>query len=533
MTGRVFGIFAAVALAAAQVASQNNEAPPAIAQWGITNFASRIQPGLAGGSIARGSLVRIRGWRLGPSSRIEVLAVTAGKRWSLTPLANGDNEIEARVPADAPLGSANVHVVRNGQASLEWPVTVTEASFGAFSRNGSGWGPGQITNADGAANSEEHPAHPGETIRLLGTGLGAEPLRTPRVLLAGTPVANVSARHEGSKPGVDELVIELPLSAPSGCYVPVVIVSAPGVYSNAVTLAISNGGPCGTGANALASAARTPGGSALLLLAHADIALELSPKFTGEYPMDAVYASFLSAQAGEAENPVFLSPPPGACTSFNGPTRTLSSPAAVLNMFPGGVLDAGHVITVEGASGVRTIPMESPAARHFFAVIGGHPLSPVAKELPRFLVPGDEYAIKTGGGVDVPSFQVSIRAADPVIWTNRAALADVDRARGATVEWKASPRDALVAILAMNSDSLSGNMGGCICLANAAAGSFHVPAYALANIPRSPAHARGFPLNLMFVLAFPQLSTDSAGIRGLSRSTKFAASISGRSVRFR
>ncbi len=530
MSRYVLALFAA-ALAAAQIGSQDNEAPPAVAQWGITNFASRIQPGLSGGAVARGSLVRIRGWRLGTASGVEIRAVTAGKRWQLKPLAASDNEIEALTPEDAPLGTAAVKAIRNGQASLEWPVMVSNASFGAFSRNGNGWGPGEITNADGGQNSEDLPAHPGETVRLLGTGLGPEPLRTPQVLLAGVPVANVHARRQSAKPGVDELLIELPAGAPSGCYVPIEVVSAPGVYSNAVTVSVSRGGPCGTGAGGLAAAARLPGGSAVVLLAHLEVALELSPKFTGQYPMDAVYASFLSAQPGEAQNPAFLSPPAGACTPFNGPTRTLFSPAA-LKMFPGAALDAGSSLTVEGATGVRKVSMESPDAGHFFAVIGGHPLSPVAKELPAFLTPGAEYRLKTEGGADTGPFQATIRAAEPVVWTNRSALADIDRARGVRIEWRASPRDALVAIAAMNSDSLSGAMGACVCIADAAAGRFDVPAYALANVPISPAHPRGFPLNLMFVVAFPQPSAEPAGTRGLTRSTTFAASISGRSVRF-
>ena len=74
-----------------------------------------------------------------------------------------ENEIQARVPEDAPLGSATLQVVKNGQASLEWPVAIVESSFGAFARNGQGWGPGEISSAGGAPNSELRPARPGET----------------------------------------------------------------------------------------------------------------------------------------------------------------------------------------------------------------------------------------------------------------------------------------------------------------------------------------------------------------------------------
>jgi hypothetical protein len=86
-------------------------------------------------------------------------------------------------------------------------------------------------------------------------------------------------------------------------------------------------------------------------------------------------------------------------------------------------------------------------------------------------------------------------------------------------------------ILAMNSDSRSGALGVCVCLANAAAGSFHVPAYALSNIPPSPAHPRGFPLNWMVLAELPRLEATPRA--ALDRLLAFATSVSARTVRFK
>jgi hypothetical protein len=84
----------------------------------------------------------------------------------------------------------------------------------------------------------------------------------------------------------------------------------------------------------------------------------------------------------------------------------------------------------------------------------------------------------------------------------------------------------------MNADSRSGALGISACLAPAADESFHIPAYALANIPPSPAHPRGFPLNLLLLAELPALRSVPATGMDVDRILSFAASISGRMVRF-
>jgi uncharacterized protein (TIGR03437 family) len=538
---RVSALWIAMGCALALGLAQDGEAPPAIAQWGISNWASRMPPQLPAGGVAPGSLIRIRGWRLGPAP-LENIAVRIRRgetHVQATPLAVSENEIEALVPSSAPPGAAMLQVVKNGNASLEWPVAIVESSFGAFARNGEGWGPGEITNAGGAPNSEARPARPGEAVTLAGTGLGARPPRhLPQVLVAGRAAKSVrvAATAAAGRPGVDMIEFDLPQDTPEGCNVPVQVGGAPGIYSNAVTLAVSrSGGPCAnTGWSA--GGGNRPVRLATVALLHADLLLDLTPKQTAHYPVDAGFASFAAIDSGASANPLFLLPPPETCTGYSGTAglHSITSPLAALEALPGTPLDAGLAVTVAGPGGNRSLPRDRSPHRNYWAVLGGHSPAPGAKELPLFLTAGD-YQVSTPGASSVGAFQVKLRAGSPLVWRNREQLAEVDRSLGATVTWRSASGagPSFILIVAMNTDSRSGALGVCACLANGGDGSFRIPPYALANIPQTPLQPRGFPLNLILLAELPETPAASTDGTDVDRILAFATSISGRTVRFK
>jgi uncharacterized protein (TIGR03437 family) len=512
--------------------AQEGEAPPAIAQGGIGNFASRMPPLLPSGAVAPGSLIRIRGWRLGPAplDKVVVRIRRGDTAVETTALSASENEISARLPDDAPLGAAMLQVIKNGQASLEWPVTLVESGFGALSRNGQGWGPGEISDANGAPNSEDHPVKPGESVTMTGTGLGAATHRhaPSQVLVAGLPATAVRVLPPTpARPGVDTIAFTLPAETPDGCHVPVIVSSASGTYSNAVTMAVNRDGkPCGNRAAWLPNqTARV----ATAFLVHADLQMALGPRDTPNYTVDAGFASFAEIQPNAVLKPLFLLPPAGTCTTFAGTAglHSIASPMAL----PGKPLDAGLAVTVRGAAGEQLLPARGSPGSPYWRVIGGRPPIPGAKDLPLFLTPGD-YQL-TGGGAGGGTFQAGVHVAPPIVWQNRGELAEMDRTRGGNVTWKSSAKSGYVVIVAMNEDSRSGALGLCACLANAASGSFQLPAYALANIPPTPAHPRGFPLNLVVLAEFPEISVTTPMASGFDRALSFAISVSARTVRFK
>src|SRR6185369_13552104 len=160
------------------LAWQSNEPPPAIAQNGVVNSASLMPTVFGSGAIARGSLFTIRGYRFGPDAPGISVEVHAGAaRVQALPVKMAAGELEAIMPKDAPLGDAELIVRKQDDPSLPFRIRIVESSFGAFSRNRLGWGPAEAWNgpAGPAAqeNSADHPAPPGQTITMRGTGFGA------------------------------------------------------------------------------------------------------------------------------------------------------------------------------------------------------------------------------------------------------------------------------------------------------------------------------------------------------------------------
>ena len=84
-------------------------------------------------------------------------------------------QINAVLPSTTPTGTGTITVTYNNQTSATAPITVVASSFGAFSVNEAGSGPGIITDANYVVNSLTHTAKPGQALILWGTGLGAAP----------------------------------------------------------------------------------------------------------------------------------------------------------------------------------------------------------------------------------------------------------------------------------------------------------------------------------------------------------------------
>ena len=253
----------------AGLAWQADAPPPAISQDGVANIASLMPSGFGGGAIARGSLFRIRGWRLGPEPAVTAAGFPLGHtladvavevrmgtaRVRAFPVKVSAGEIEAVLPSDSPLGNAELVVRKNDDASEPFPLRIVESSFGAFSRNRLGWGPAEARNGPPDQNAEEnspdHPAQPGQTITLAGVGLGAvdgtdnhaprrhEVRHSIAVTVGGKPVTKIRyAGRSACCSGTDELSFDLPADTPAGCYVPVRVESTPGVMSNVVTVSV-------------------------------------------------------------------------------------------------------------------------------------------------------------------------------------------------------------------------------------------------------------------------------------------------------
>lgn len=530
---------------------QANAPPPAIAHDGITNLASQMPPEFGGGALARGSLFRIRGWRLGPAIPVKaqdplktslagmsVQIRSGGKRADAFLLLAGDNQIEALLPSGAPLGQAEIIVSKDGDPSEPIPVRIVESSFGAFSTNQSGWGPGEIrkgSDPDSPADSVEQPARPGETITLTGTGLGP-PQAHPAISItvAGQPVTRI--RFAGPSKccrGQDELSFDLPSQVPDGCYVPVRVQSAPGIVSNVVTFSISrDGNPCRDPGNWLPREIGMARRTGIVALVNADVLLYVDGQ-RASFDFDAGLARFFAIPAGPVEvAPFYLFPPLNTCTAY---TRMVQD-SEILSSFGsmeaarGVSLDAGPAIAARTGNETRTMALAPRSGRGFAGVLGGRSPFPGAPQSPLFLRP-QLYELSGAGGADAGAFRAVVPVSKPVRWINRAQVSRVDRSEGVRVEWAAAHAEDVIVIDAMNLDGQSGALGVSECVAPARAGTFTIPAGQLINIP--PTRAGGLPLNLLSISEFPGTAPVAFHASGIDRGFGFFFSVSARTVDYR
>ncbi len=505
---------------------------PAVTSAGIVNAASFISPALPNGGIARGSIFTIFGANLGPNALlaaarfplettlgcVSVRVTRGGTSVDAIPLAVAANQINAILPSSAPVGDAALTVTFNGRTSAAAAVRIVEASFGAFTVNQNGMGPAILQNfvsqTEQPLNSPQRPARPGQVVTLWGTGLGAisapDNVAPPagdlptavEILVGGKTARKLYSGRGPCCAGLDQIVFEVPLDAPLGCFVPL-LVRAGGVSSNTVTMAISSdGAACSDPANPLGRYLSRGGriGSAALVRLNARLQLDPAANFT-DIDADAGAAVFTESRGGEyAYNPILGLPPIGTCAVFSAGNIDLSGLLA--GQIPGNlqgdarILNAGAALVVSGPRGVKTIPRSTDLGGLYFNVLGGAIplLGPPAQ--PLYLDPG-EYTIAGPAGPDVGSFTARLRVPSAVNWTNRDQLVQVTRANGVTVNWTGGdPASQGVSILGGNLDNVSGAGAAFVCFAALRDGGFTVPPAILNVLPASnlqrPDQSTGF-----------------------------------------
>jgi uncharacterized protein (TIGR03437 family) len=493
-------------------------AQPYINYRGVVNVASYMAPGLPSGSLPRGGMVAIFGRNLGPAagaqaqsfplqttlSNVSVTITQKTTTVNALPVYVGPGQINAIVPSNAPLGRGTMQVTVNGVVSNPSPVNVVTSSFGIIAVNGGGFGPGIIQNFTGApvdpVNSSQASAKPGQLETLWGTGLGpvaqdnvaptAGNLPVPvEVFVGGQSATVVYSGRSGCCSGIDEIFFNVPANAPTGCYVPVVVRLNGTLASNTVTMAIdTNGAPCTDPANSLGAILRSGGRLGGALLTHEDDNIA-SPDGTVQPVSTDLATVALRQEAGGvwAFNPYISYPPVGTCTSY-----TMAGQFPALNDLPGIAatvkdLNGGPSLSVTGPSQTATLPQVGSAPSVYTALLGtsanitGVPLS--------FFVTGSASQVAGTGGADVGAFQASVTAAAGPTWSNASSTTTVNRSAGFTVNWTNVPAGAnVVSIVGFNVDQPNNVTAGFQCMANPAAGTFTVPAVAMANMPAtSPA----------------------------------------------
>lgn len=511
-----------VAVAACTVGSIFAQ-PPAIGQNGIVNAASRIPPTLPGGAIARGALFSISGVRLGSSSR--TTAVTLDPGGEARVVAVSSTRVDALMPQDAPLGPASVRVTVEGRASAAFPIQIVESNPGIFSRNDQGWGAGRIDNADPRGrtpNNDANPVRPRGEIVLAVSGLGEKKVID---VVIGNRVARGKARG-AARPGEQEIVVEVPADAPTGCDVPAYLLIEPRRASNVVTLAIGTARCVSNPIPRLASG-------------RLGLALFTRTLFRGRGQastsvLDEAIVSFVAAGKTSTTPPLLLLPPAGTCSGYTSSFQSStvlpnSISAAMISDFGAHGLDAGPSLKVRRDAATRDIPAVRGALGFYRIRLGSEhaPFGPQSR-FP-FLDPG-EYDLTAPGGKDVGPVAVKFAAPAPLDWINRDRMDVIHRAEPATMRWeKAKP--GFVLALAMNVDQITTAVGMSLCVAKSEARALTIPAALLANVPASR-RMPGIPYDQLFVAWLPAVASPirATGLDAGALVTMYAI---GRNVEYR
>jgi uncharacterized protein (TIGR03437 family) len=382
--------------------------------------------------------------------------------------------IAAVLPAATPLGTGTVTVTYKGTTSAPAAVQVVASALGINTYYSN---TGVATDAvTGALLTYTNSGTPGELITLWTTGLGADPadsdttyttsphaVNTPlQIYIGGVPAGTPLYQGSAGYPGVNQINLTIPPTAPNGCWISLAAVSG-GVLSNVATLPINaGGGACTDTQTGLNGNQISPPGAQTLRTGLVSLVQTNATGTTGKQTItssaDAAFEKYTGIYA--PGHPVS----PGGCILNN------LTPATIAD-FSG--LDPG-VITLTGPSGPPvTLASQFGIKGAFYAILatGAIPQS------------GGTFTFQGSGGADVGPFTSTITFANPLLtWTNPGVAATIDRTQGLTVTWTGGNPGTFVFITGTSSAS-STVLGGFTCLAAVDAGQFTVPSYILSALP--------------------------------------------------
>jgi uncharacterized protein (TIGR03437 family) len=485
-------------------------AQPAVNTGGVVNAGSGAAPGLPNAGIAQGSMFLVYGSNLGPANLAQVFTypipasfagtsvkISAGGLSIEAPIVyTSRQQIAAILPSRTPIGAASLTVTYNGQTSSPVSFQVVSRSFGAFSLNFTGGGPGAIRNfntpLDQPVNTLIESVKPGQTVILYGTGLGAVtgdeaagplpgamPLTDLHVFVGAKEAVVSYAGRSGDSAAVDQVQFIVPTGI-EGCYVPVAVQIRSAVspfffrdvVGNFTTMSISsNSKHCSDPLSYTDSDLQTLLSNGKLRTGSIAMTRSEFPNPTSSLRTDAASARFTALTADQVlrgfgtVNPVL-----GSCivSTFKGTTP----PVLPSSGMP---LDAGNVLNVSGPGGAKQIALKDPG--NYSSALGSSYLEPGA------------YIVNNGSGGSganaVGPFQVNLTIPSLLKWENADQIGSVLQSQALTVTWSGGDLSGAVLILGFSADSTANVGGTFLCNERNGAGKFVVPAYVLSALPSS------------------------------------------------
>ncbi len=502
---------------------------PAIGIDGVLPAATYARTGFPNGGIAQGSFFTIFGTNLGPATGTYAAAgafPTSVAGTSVSFNVNGTitagliyytsaDQINGVLPSSAALGTGTATVTYNGTPSATAPVTVVTSNFGAFTQNASGTGPVDaqaFLNNTYTLTTLLATAKPGGVEILYGTGLGPNPGGDQNSsgvvpqsnllssldfhLYVGGVDATSSVTYAGRTAyvGLDQINFVIPTTAPTGCYVPVVV-RIGSVVSNFGTISTDpNGATCSDpyGLTTSQISQATTGQLSVASLLLTRLAVNIGLLTLTEDNAEAKFYQFDGTNY--YYNPEHLTDfiglsSFGSCQITSCANTSTCVPSTQSLSVPH--LDAGAALSV--SSPTVSVPKQTDG--FYSAPLGSYPVA-----LPGFPATPDNYLQPgtftfTGpGGTDISAFSASIAVPAPLAFTTSpalAALGTVSRSSDLTFNWAPGSSSDYVVLSVTSATDVNTIPAGQVnsstitCLPNASAGTFTIPSWLLTALPAS------------------------------------------------
>jgi hypothetical protein len=399
---------------------------------------------------------------------------------------------------------------------------VVPTNFAAFSISG-GRGPGIVQNwvspTQVPLNTASVTAAPRDIVILWGTGLGPlpngasdaqPPTGGPLPVSVSVNVGNLTIKpdYAGRAPGlagVDQINFTLPANVATGCYVSIQVTAA-GMASNTVTLAIAaDRQPC-SDTNPLSAMPRSGGKNATLVLSRLNFTDAAKPSNNGTADIGLAIFEQLSSGGDLAFDLYASLPPRNSCTYYSNMNSVNSVLVGGMPSTGSASLNAGMTITIAGPKGTRgfTYADSSKKVSPYFSLLGAGgsvASSGLSSDAP-FLDPG-AYTISGAGGPDIGPFSFPMTIASGATWTNRDQITSVDRTKDLNITWSGgNPSNQVGVIIGLANNASNSTSGGFACVVTFDKQSFTVPSGMMANLPPVAPGSDGVQGGLLF-LTFP------------------------------
>jgi uncharacterized protein (TIGR03437 family) len=462
---------------------------------GVYNAASWLPPGLPNSGISQGAVFTITGTGLGPSTLLAAskypLPTEAGLGGTTITITVGDTavfgimvytlstQVAAILPSSTPVGPGILKLSYQG-ASSTIAIQVVAASFGASALNEGGSGPAVITDPSYTPITYVNAAHPGDTLILWGTGLGAttsdetEP-PPPEVnldvgevhVLVGNQLVTPQFAGRSSSPGLDQINFVVPAGITPACKITIAVI-VKGVTGNVTSTSIAPDGQttCGDTFNALTTAnlqkAVSTGSLSLGLvsLTNLNSTGDIFTGLFGSFTLNTLVRSYGGT----------LGPSLGNCLVYEnyGELPVNTDPVH------GNPLSAGPQFKVTGPNGNKTVDLIST----------GFYQETLASTSPFFIVPGNFTVTNGAGEPTVPAFTWDLTLPSPVVPTIPASF---NPAQDLTLTWTGGSAYSVALIYGFSAAVLTSftnfSWVELICTADASAGTFTIPSALLSAFP--------------------------------------------------